>query len=183
MLFDPEKIITLYWYLALIGTIIFILKVSLPFDTGSEVSGDFTSITDTDASFQFFTIESISAFFMSGGWMGWASLEHLHYDVKAAVLISVISGILGMLLFTWLVTLLKKLEHTPKASLDELKDRIGKAYTHFDPKGNGKIQIEFNSRLDTIDAVNESEEYIEAFKQIKVTKIENGVVYIVKESE
>lgn len=115
--------------------------------------------------------------------MGWAAMEHLHYPVKIAVLISVISGILGMLLFTWLVTLLKKLEHTPKASLDELKDRIGKAYTHFDPKGSGKIQIEFNSRLDTIDAVNESEEYIEAFKQIKVTKIENGVVYIVKESE
>ena len=65
MLFDPEKIITLYWYLALIGTIIFILKVSLPLDAGGEVSGDFTSITDTDASFQFFTIESISAFFMS----------------------------------------------------------------------------------------------------------------------
>ena len=49
--------------------------------------------------------------------------------------------------------------------------------------GNGKIQIEFNSKLDTIDAVNESDEYIEAFNQIKVTKIENSVVYIVKESE
>lgn len=183
MLLNPDKLITLYWYLALIGTIIFILKVSLPFDTGTEVGGDFTLITDTDSSFHIFTIESISAFFMSGGWMGWCAMEHLHYDVKIAILISVVSGILGMALFSWLVSLLKKLEHTPKASLDELKDRVGKAYTHFDPKGNGKIQIEFNSKLDTIDAVNESDEYIEAFNQIKVTKIENSVVYIVKESE
>ncbi len=183
MLLNPEKIITLYWYLALIGTIVFILKVSLPLDTGTEVGGDFNSITDTDGSFQIFTIESISAFFMSFGWMGWCAIEHLHYEIKIAVLISVISGVLGMALFSFLVSLLKKLEHAPKVSLEELKDRVGKAYTHFDPKGSGKIQIEFNSRLDTIDAVNESEEYIEAFKPIKVTKVENSVVYIVKESE
>ena len=183
MLLNPEKLITIYLYAAIIGTVIFILKVSLPFDTGSEVSADFTSVADSDSSFQFFTVESISAFFMSGGWMGWTAFSHLNYELKTTLLIAVISGILGMLVFTWLVTLLKKLEHNPKVSLNELEGKTGKAYTQFKPKGQGKIQIEFNSKLDTLDAVNESEEEIKTFEQIKVIKIENDVVYIVKESE
>ncbi len=183
MLLNPEKLVSIYWYCAIIGTIVFIIKTSLPLDTGAEVNSDFVSVTDTDGSFHIFTIESIAAFFMTGGWLGWAAFAHLHYELKISLLISILSGILGMLFFSWLITQFKKLEHVPAVSLDELKDREGKAYTKFSSKGQGKIQIEFNSKLDIVDAVNYSEEEINTFDRIKVIKVENSVVYIVKESE
>lgn len=180
MVINPEKIIAIYWYVAIIGTVIFILKTALPMDTGAEIDSDFTSITDTDASFHLLTIEGISAFFMCSGWTGWVSFSILHYELKVAIIASIISGICGMLLFAWLLSLTKKMEQINVYDLNSLVDKTGKAYVHFEPKGNGKIQIEFNSRLDIIDAISLSDDRIEAFSQIKVVKVENDVVYIDK---
>lgn len=180
MILNPEKIVTLYWYAALIGTIVFILKTALPADTGAEVNTDFTSMSDSDASFSLFTIESVSAFFMCAGWTGWVAFSQLHYELKVAIVASVIAGVLGMLLFVWLISMAKKLEHIPAYNLTTLNGKSGKAYLHFEPKGSGKIQIEFNSKLDTIDAVSVSDEVIDAFAPIKVVKVENDTVYIDK---
>ncbi|MDO5437026.1 MAG: hypothetical protein Q4F80_02390 [bacterium] len=182
MLLNPEKLIALYWYLAIIGTVVFILKTSLPLDSGAEVGGDFTSVTDVDTSFNLFTIESIAAFFMCGGWMGWLAFAQLHYELKITMLIAIVSGLLGMAFFTWLISQIKKLEHTPKGDINELQGKKGKAYMQFAPKGNGKIQIEFNSKLSILDAKNLSDDEIKTFESIKVVKIENEEIYITKDN-
>lgn len=181
MLFNPEKLTALYWYLAIIGTVVFILKTSLPIDTGTEVSGDFNAMTDSDGSFSLFTIEGIAAFFMTGGWMGFFSFSQLHYELKISMLIAIVSGILGMLLFTWLVSQIKKLEHTPSPDINELKDKKGRAYMNFSPCGNSKIEIEFNSKLQILDARNNSDTEIKAFEPIKVVKIYKDEIYIEKD--
>ena len=62
----------------------------------------------------------------------------------------------------------------------DLVNKTGKSYTKFNPKGNGQIQIEFNSKLATLDAVNEGEEEINSFEMIKVVKVENNIIYITK---
>ena len=182
MILDPQKIINIYWYAALIGTIVFILKTALPTDTGTEVNTDFTSMSDSDASFSLFTVESISAFFMCGGWTGWVAFSQLHYELKVAIIASIIVGFLGMFIFVWLISMAKKLEHIPTYDLTTLNGKSGKAYVHFEPQGTGKIQIEFNSKLDTLDAVSVSNEVIDAFTPIKVVKVENDKVYIDKDN-
>ncbi len=181
MVFDPEKIVALYFYLGIIGTIVFLLKVAIPVDTASEVFGDFSSITDTDLSFRLLTVEGISAFFMCFGILGWVSFTQLHLELKISMCIAVLGGLLGLFLFAWLLSLTKKMEQIVPYNLETLVGKVGKAYVHFDPKGTGKIQIEFNSRLDTLDAVNNSEELIEAFTPVKVVKVENNIIYIEKE--
>ena len=180
MVMDPSVVETVYWYCGIIGTLIFLLKVALPVDTGSEITSDFTSIADTDASFHLLTIEGISAFFMTFGWMGWIAFTQMHFELKISMIIALFSGILAFLLFAWLLSLAKKMEHSPSYDLTTLKDKIGKTYVHFEPKGQGKIQIEFNEKLSILDAVNNSEEVLEAFSQIKVVKVENNVIYIEK---
>ena len=87
-----------------------------------------------------------------------------------------------MVVYAWLIAQFKKLEHVPTASFEELVNRTGKAYMSFAPKGSGKIQIEFKEKLATLDAKNYSDEEIKAFDSIKVVKIENNEIYIVKES-
>ena len=165
---------------AIFGTVVFLIKTFLPIDFGSEVSGDFNGLTETDASFNFLTIEGMAAFFMCSGWMSWYSLNFMHLSTKKSALIGVTCGVLGMLFFAWLICQFKKLEHIPTADPQELVNKIGKAYMHFAPKGNAKIQIEYHSELATLDAINDSDEEINAFENIKVVRVENDQIYIVK---
>lgn len=177
---DVEQFDQLWKYLGIIGTIVFVAKTFIPVDFGAEVHGDFTTLTDTDTSFNLFSIESISAFFMCSGWIGLICHKYSHYSLKLSCLISLLAGIFGMLFFAWLIFQFKKLEHIPKTDLNELVNKQGKAYMNFQPKGTSKIQIEINSRLDILDAINLDDVEINSFEEIKVVKVEEGKIYIKK---
>lgn len=180
MLFNVLSISDAALCCGIFGTIVFLVKTFLPIDFGAEVTSDFNIMTETDASFTLFSIESIAAFFMCSGWIGWLCLNHLHYSIKLSALIAIVCGLAGMFLFAWLIAQLKKLEHIPNANPQELIGKTGKAYMNFAPKGNAKIQIEYQEKLATLDAINDSDEEIKAFENIKVTKFENNQIYIVK---
>ena len=165
---------------AILGTGIFFLKTFLPIDSGTEVGGDFTGMTDTDASFSLFTIESVSAFFMCMGWMGWLAKDHMHYSLKISLIIAIVSGFIGMLFFCWLVAQARKLEHVSNSNINDLVNKTGKAYMTFAPKGTGKIQIEFNGRIEEFDARNNTDDEIKSFEPIKVVRVENNEIFIEK---
>ena len=167
---------------AFVGGGIFILKTFLPVDTGSEITGDFTSVTDTDTSFSLFSIEAISAFFMCFGVMGWASKNYIHYGLKLSLIIAVISGIIGMVFFSFLITKMTKLEYIPTSDINDLVNKTGKAYMNFLPKGVGKITIEFNGRLEEFDARNNSDTEIKSFEPVKVVRIENNEIFVEKDN-
>ena len=175
-----ENFSSICFYTGLVSLVILLLKTFLPFDTGSEVDGDFTSITETESSFHLFSIDSVLSFLMCFGWMGWWAQNYQNYSFKICLLIAAASGLLGMFVFAFLFAQIKKLEFVPKNDLADLVNKTGKSYTRFNPKGNGQIQIEFNSKLATLDAVNESEEEINSFEMIKVVKVENNIIYITK---
>ncbi|MBQ7286944.1 MAG: hypothetical protein IJW73_04205 [Candidatus Gastranaerophilales bacterium] len=180
MLFNVLNIADAALYCGIVATIVFVLKTFLPIDFGAEVSADFNVMTETDASFNFLSIESIAAFFMCSGWMGWYALNFMHLSTKMSALVAVTSGAVGMFIFVWLIAQFRKLEHIPTADLKELVGRVGKAYMNFAPKGNSKIQIEYHSELATLDAINASDEEIKTFESIKVIKVENNQIYIEK---
>ena len=180
MLLNVTNIADTALYCGIIGTIVFLLKTFLPIDTGAAVTADFNVMSESDASFNFLSIESIAAFFMCSGWMGWYALNFMHTSVKMAALIAIGLGAVGMAVFVWLIAQFRKLEHIPKANPQELVGRVGKAYMTFAPKGSAKIQIEYHSELATLDAINASDEEIKAFENIKVVKVENNQIYIVK---
>ena len=78
MLFNVLSISDAALCCGIFGTIVFLVKTFLPIDFGAEVTSDFNIMTETDASFTLFSIESIAAFFMCSGWIGWLCLNHLH---------------------------------------------------------------------------------------------------------
>ncbi len=175
-----ENFSNVCFYLGLISLVILLLKSFLPFDTDTEVSGDFTTLTESDSSFNLFTLEGILSFFMCFGWMGWWAHNYQHFSFKICMIIACVSGILGMLFFSFMFSQIKKMEFIPKNDLKELVDKTGKAYTRFQPNSSGQIQIDFNSKLATLDAVNIGEEEINSFELIKVVKVENDIIYIKK---
>ena len=165
---------------AIIATIVFVIRVAVPMDSGTEMSGDFTSVSDMDAAFNIFTFEGICAFFMCAGWMGWFLKAFMHFTTKLSIIVAIVCGIFAILFYAFLISKIKKLEHVPTADLKELKDKIGKAYMKFAPKGQAKIEIEFNSKLEILDAVNNSETEIQSFEPIKVVDIKDNIIYIEK---
>ena len=170
----------MYLICGVIATAIFVLKVAIPFDSGTEISSDFTDVSDFDSSFNLFTFEGICAFFMSAGWMGWFSKAFLHFNTKLSIITAIVVGAMAIIFYTWLISKVKKLEHVPNANVKELVNKTGKAYMKFAPNGQAKIEIEFNSKLEILDARNNSDVEIQSFEPIKVVKVENDIIYVEK---
>ena len=57
---------------------------------------------------------------------------------------------------------------------------MGKAYTSFAPRSMGQIEIEINGQLSVVNAMNDTDEQINSFDVIKVTKVVDDMLYVVK---
>ncbi len=85
-----------------------------------------------------------------------------------------------MYLTAYLMFSVKKLNQNVKEDVTKLVGQTGKAYTSIAPHSEGQIQIDINNRLSFFTAMNESDENIDSFTQIKVTRVENNQIYIIK---
>ena len=170
------------WTIAWFSTALFILKLVIFAFVGGdmELDIDFDSITEAETSFGFLSVQSILAFFMAFGWCGWVALNYLNVGSKITMVIAVATGLFFMWFSAWLMFNIKKLNKKIVINVNELIDKTGKAYTSFEPKAEGKIEITLNNKLTILDAVNLSEEKIDSFSEIKVEKIEDKKIYIVK---
>lgn len=180
--FSMENFWKIYYYIALFATTFFVIKLIIFsfFGGGSEVGGDFNTEFDTDTSFDFLSIQSILAFLMGFGWSGYSALQQFNLGQIWAFLIACAVGFIFMATTAYLMFSVKKLEKNVKKDKNTAIGKIGKAYTHFEPKGNGQIEINVNEQLMVVDAVNTTDEEIKAFENVKVTKVENEVMYVEK---
>ena len=170
------------WTIGLFATVLFLLKLFVFMIVGGdmEVDADFDAITETETSFGFLSVQSILAFLMAFGWCGLAALNHLNVGIKLSIVIAVLTGLFFMWLSAYIMFNIKKLNKKIVVDINELAGKTGKAYSAFEPNAEGKIEIILNNKLSILDAINLSEEKIDAFSEIKVEKIEDKKIYIVK---
>ena len=168
---------SLYFWTGVIMTAFFVVKLLIFSLFGmDDGSGDLVG-TDVDTDFNFISLQSIIAFLMGFGWLGYAAIQW-GFGGKVSILFAVLGGLILMALSAYLMFVMKKLNSTPKYDLKILTDKTGTSYTKFEPKSTGKIQIEFNGKLETFDAWNDTDENIESFKQIKVTRVEENKIFV-----
>ena len=180
---DTAALITGYYYLAIFSTLIFTIKLILFTITGgdgTEVSADFTSEIDTDISFNFLSVQSVLAFFMGFGWMGYAGLNQFKFSNWTAFGVAMAVGLAFLFGTAFLMFGIRKLEKNVKKDNTTALNKTGKAYTAFAPKGQGQIEIEVNEQLSVVDAVNNTDEDIKSFDRIKVVNVDNDILYIEK---
>ena len=182
MVIDNQQICQYYYYIAIFSTIIFAIKLVLFTISGAdtEVIADFNSEIDTDVSFNFFSIQSILAFFMGFGWMGLAGIKQFGMTAPQHLTVAILVGLAFMALTSCLFFWVKKLEKNVKKDKNTAINKVGRAYTSFAPRGNGQIEIEFNGQLSVEEAINETDEEIKAFENVKVKKVEDDKFYIEK---
>lgn len=172
----------IFLYLGAFATVLFIIKTVIFTLSGGdfEIDADFNSLSETDISFNFFSVQSILAFFMGFGWMGLTAITKLKTSTTISVVIALAIGVVFMLGTAYLMYIIKKLDKTPRIDLNKCIGTEGKAYTSFEPNGEGQIEIEINKKLTVINATSICNENIDAFTQIKVEKVENKKLYITK---
>ncbi|MCD7780729.1 MAG: hypothetical protein LUH05_08685 [Candidatus Gastranaerophilales bacterium] len=168
---------------SIFSTVFYVIKLAIFMLTGAdaEVDAQFDTITETEVSFNFLSVQSILAFFMGFGWSGLAAVTQFELDGKIALAIAILVGSAFMFLSAYLMFGVKKLNKNIKVNLNELEGKTGKAYTSINAKSEGQIEIVLNNKLTILNAINISDEKIEAFSQVKVIKVEDDEIHIIKE--
>jgi hypothetical protein len=183
MVLNPEHFWQYYFYAGLFATILFIVKLIIFSVAGgdSEVFGDFNTETDTDVSFNFFSIQSVLAFFMGFGWMGYAGLRQLQIESQMQnLMIALGVGFIFMFVSSTLMFLAKKLEKNVVKDKSRALNKVGKAYTSFAPNGTGQIEVDINGQLTVVQATNTSDVPINSFDSVVVTAVKDDMLYITK---
>lgn len=179
---DMENFWKIYYYIGIFATVMFVVKLALFSVTGgdSEVVSDFNTEMDTDCSFNFFSTQSVIAFFMGFGWMGYAGLQQLGFSQYLNFPVAFCVGFIFMFVSAGLMFLTKKLEKNVKKDKKSAIGKLGKAYTGFGPNAMGQVEIEINGQLSVVNARNESDATINAFDIVKVNKVIDDLLYIEK---
>lgn len=179
---DILNLENILWTIGLFSTVLFILKLSIFMIVGGdmEVNADFDTITETETSFEFLSLQSILAFLMAFGWCGYFALKNFNLGTSGIIMIALTTGLICMWFSGYLMFNIKKLNKKIVIDINELVGKEGKAYTSFEPNSSGKIEISLNNKLTILDAINLSEEKINSFSEIKVEKVEEKKIYIVK---
>ena len=179
---STDSVIQIYYYLAIFATIVFVIKLIMftIFGGDSEVAADFNSEIDTDVSFNFISIQSVLAFFMGFGWMGYGALQQFELTQLVSFVVAFIVGFIFMFVTAYLMFMVKKLEKNVKKDKTTALDKVGKAYTAFEPRSKGQIEIDINGQLTIAEAINATEEHINSFEVIKVVKVLDDILYIEK---
>ena len=182
MAIKTQTLLMTYYYIALFSTILFMLKLILFNFVGgdSEVFTDFNTEFDTDPSFSFISVQSVLAFLMGFGWMGYAGLHQFGMKALPSLAAAFGVGLAFMLVVSVIMSNIKKLEENVVKDKTSLVEHKGKAYTSFAPNGKGQIEIDFNGQLKVLDAQNMSEVEIKSFDLIVVKKVEDEILYIEK---
>lgn len=181
--FDTAAIVTTYYYLAIFSTLIFTIKLilfTLTGGDGTEVTTDFTSEIDTDISFNFLSVQSVLAFFMGFGWMGYAGVNQFKFSNWTTFGVAFAVGLIFLFGTAFLMFGIRKLEKNVKKDNSTALNKTGKAYTDFAPKGQGQVEIDINEQLSIADAINNTDEEIKAFERVKVVNVVNDILYIEK---
>ena len=89
-----------YYYVAIFSTILFVLKLIL-FNLGagtSEVVSDFNTEFDSDPSFSFISVQSVMAFLMGFGWMGYAGVKQFGFNGLTSLIVAFSVGLIFMVI-------------------------------------------------------------------------------------
>lgn len=150
---------------ALLGSGFLVLQLIL-----GELGGDGATDIDLDmdldqadhpgAEFGWLSIQSISAFFLGYGWVGFAAYRFLDVGFTGAAFIGVGAGVaIAWLMVTLLRTFLK-LENSGNVSITQARGMVGEVYITVPEPGTGKgrVVLVINKSRHAYNAIQEGED-------------------------
>jgi len=176
----------IYWIIAIPATLILLGMLVLTFmgadaDADADMgSADGEVGADDGIGFQFFTFKNLVGFFTIFGWSGLACVD-AGFSVTATLLISSICGVIMMALMASLFYFISRLAENGTFSMVNAIGRTGEVYLPIPESrgGFGKIQINVQSSLRTLQALTDDDETLQVGDIVVVRSIVNDNILLV----
>lgn len=179
----PEKV---YWIIAIPSTVLLIIQIVMTLSGGeaddmdADFDGDLDSDMDGGAGWQFFTYKNVLGFFTLFGWTGLGFLQ-MGLGLLIAVFFSVIAGLIMMLIMAALFYYISKLYQSGTMIIENAVGHTGEVYLRVPANraGHGKIQVEIQGTLRTMDAITDDEKELPTGSIAQVLEIVNNQILLV----
>lgn len=133
----------------------------------------------SDVAFKFFSTQTVLAFFMGFGWAGITSTVSWKLPLWQALLVASAFGFFLMCFTYFLLTKVRKLNHTPTVNLYASLGSRGKVYITIPESSVGKVEVIVSGSLKIVCAVS-VEGSIDSFTEIEVVGMKDKDTLIVK---
>jgi hypothetical protein len=176
----------IFWVITIPSTVIFLILLVLTIigsDADTDVDTDIDSdIADGDSiPFQFLSLKNIVAFFAVFGWSG---IGFINAGLASwlVILLSFICGFLMMVLMASLFYFMSKLAESGTLKMKNAVGKLGEVYLVIPANrgGMGKVQLNVQGSLRTIDAITDDLESIPTSSIIQVMDVIDDQILLVK---
>jgi len=170
-----------YMVIAVLGTVLFLLRLGLAMFGGADSDFDTELDYDADFSFQFFSVLSILAFFMGSGWMGLACRLEWGLGRVPSSLISAGFGLVMMMGASALAYATRRLNREITYDVGTAVGHTARVYLTIPEKGSGhgQIEVSVSGRKKVLKAVSAGPE-IAAFSDVKVLEVRDDETLVVE---
>jgi hypothetical protein len=173
-----------FWFCALTGTIVFLVRVGLMLMgisdmdggdglDGAHASGHVHPASHSDLLFEIISVNSVTAFFMMFGWTGLTCYAQFSLGAVFSIAAALMAGVLCMLITAYLFRWASRLASAGGAF--DIQKTIGcqaQVYQRIPADGRGKITIDMpDSLTHEVDAIAEDGKDIDSFKTVKVIRV------------
>jgi hypothetical protein len=167
-----------FLYSAVAGGALFLVQLILSamgagdadLDLGGGHHGDLSGHSSADTAFKLLSLQGLTAFFGMFGLVGLA----LYHESKVGPTLSVLGGLCGGALTTWLISRIfraaKGLEASGTIKLENAVGLTGTVYLGIAPNKPGKVTLTMAGRLLTLDAIS-AEQTLETGAEVRVVRV------------
>jgi hypothetical protein len=177
----------IFWVITIPATVIFLALLGMTIFGGDVSDSDVDTNIDAHISdgdsipFQFLSLKNIVAFFAVFGWSG---IGFINAGLAAwlVILLALICGFLMMLLMATLFYLMSKLAENGTLKMKNAVGKLGEVYLVIpaNRSGMGKVQLNVQGSLRTLDAITDDLEKIPTSSIIQVLDVIDEQILLVK---
>jgi membrane protein implicated in regulation of membrane protease activity len=176
-----------YFFLAcaIVGGILFLFRLALLFlgggdaEVDADVSGSEGGFADSDDSFRFISVQSLSAFFLMFGLVGLALLRE-GVNEYIAFAAAVAAGLFTVWVVSQIFVQMKKLQSDGTLKIENAIGQEGTVYLTIPENGTGQVRVSVQGGLRIFEATAADRQKISTGERIRVVKIFSGKVLVVK---
>ena len=180
--FSLELFQKIYWGIALIASLVFVIMMILTF-IGGDTEGletDTEIESDTGIGFQFITFKNLVGFFTIFGWSGIACIDS-GLSKPLTVLISLICGLIMMSVMAAMFYYMRKLNHSGTLDFKNAVGCVGEVYLTIGANRGtiGKAHVRIQGALRELEALTDATTDLKSGTVIKVKDVtENGILIV-----
>ncbi|MEW6708722.1 MAG: hypothetical protein AB1403_02780 [Candidatus Riflebacteria bacterium] len=140
-------------------------------------------LDNSDTSFKFISLQGLTAFFMTFGWVGLAMIRDSGLPGWAAIAGGCFAGVIMVYILAFIFRFFVSLQSDGTVRVNHALGSGGCVYLRIPAEGTGQVQVEVDGRLKIYDAVSSNKEEIKTGEQITVVWVQDNGVLVVEKDE